>query len=77
MTYQNDCTLPEELLEEIASNGVEQLPGLIQIMVNEAMRHERERYLGAHEYERTKARKGYANGYKPKIVMTRVGKNKV
>ncbi len=76
MTYQNDCTLPAELLEEIALNGVEHIPALIQIMVNEAMRHEREHYLDAHEYERTKARKGYANGYKPKTVTTRVGKIK-
>ncbi len=38
MTYQTDCTLPTELLEQIAADGLEALPGLIRILVNEAMR---------------------------------------
>jgi hypothetical protein len=46
MTYQPDCTLPEELLEQIAADGLEALPGLIRILVNEAMRLEREQHLG-------------------------------
>jgi transposase-like protein len=42
-------------------------------MVNEAMRIERENYLGAKPYERSEDRQGHANGYKPKTVKTRVG----
>ena len=38
------------------------------------MQEERNRYLQADEYERTPTRAGYANGYKPKTVNTRVGK---
>ena len=73
MTYQNDCTLPEELLEQIAADGMEALPELIRILVNEAMKLERQVHLGAGPYERSPERQGYANGYKPKGVETRVG----
>lgn len=73
MTYQDDCTLPEEILEQIAAEGLDVLPELIRILVNEAMRLEREQHLGAGPYERTPERRGYANGYKPKTVKTRLG----
>lgn len=52
---------------------MEALPELIRILINEAMRLEREQHLGARPYERSPDRKGYANGYKPKTVKTRVG----
>ncbi len=73
MTYQTNCTLPEEILEQIAAEGFDVLPELIRILINEAMHLERERHLGASSYERTPTRQGYANGYKPKTVKTRVG----
>lgn len=37
------------------------------------MKTEREQHLQAKEYERNESRKGYANGYKPKTVKTRLG----
>ena len=73
MTYQANCTLPEEILEQIAAEGLEALPELIQILINEAMRLEREQHLGAGHYERRPDRRGHANGYKPKTVKTRLG----
>ena len=73
MTYQTDCTLPEEILEQIATDGLEALPELIRVLINEAMRLEREQHLGARHDERSPERQGYANGYKPKTVKTRVG----
>jgi putative transposase len=73
MTYQPNCTLPEELLEQIAAEGLEALPELIRVIINEAMRLEREQHLGAGYYERTPQRQGHANGYKPKTVKTRLG----
>eukprot|EP01099_Mayorella_cantabrigiensis_P007343 TRINITY_DN6507_c0_g1_i1.p1 TRINITY_DN6507_c0_g1~~TRINITY_DN6507_c0_g1_i1.p1 ORF type:complete len:273 (-),score=2.52 TRINITY_DN6507_c0_g1_i1:627-1358(-) len=45
----------------------------IQILLNHAMRLERERHLNASSYERSENRQGYANGYKSKTVKTRVG----
>lgn len=47
MTYQGDFTLPDELLEQITAQGFEFLPELIRILLNAAMRAERQQYLGA------------------------------
>lgn len=73
MTYQSNCTLPTEILEQIAAEGLEALPELIRVLINEAMRLERDQHLGAGPYERSPERKGHANGYKSKTVKTRVG----
>ena len=35
MTYQPNCTLPTELLEQIAAEGLDALPELIRILINE------------------------------------------
>jgi putative transposase len=73
MTYQSDCTLSPALLEQLAAEGLDALPDLIRIIINTAMQAERQTYLKAAPYERSPARQGYANGYKPKTVTTRVG----
>ena len=73
MIYENDCTLPKDYLEQLTEQGLDSLSDLIRVMVNEAMRIERENYLGAKPYERSEDRQGHANGYKPKTVKTRVG----
>ena len=73
MTYQEDFTLPTEYLEQIGEQGMSYMPELIRILVNAAMKAERQKHVGAGPYERTPDRQGYANGYKPKTVQTRVG----
>ncbi len=73
MTYQPDFTLPTELLEQIASQGLDFIPEIIRILVNTAMRAERENYLGAELYQHSNQRQGHANGYKPKTLQTRLG----
>jgi transposase-like protein len=60
-------------VELIAERGLEGLPEALTALINTAMQLERERYLGAQAYERKEERRGYANGYKPKTVKTRVG----
>ncbi len=60
MTYENHCTLPEELLEQIAIQGKDYIPDLIRIMVNEAMKAERSQYLGAAPCEQSRAIAGAA-----------------
>ena len=40
MTYQPNCTLPKEILEQITAEGLETLPELIRMLINEAMRLE-------------------------------------
>jgi putative transposase len=69
MTHQNDYTLTNLLAEK----GLEAVPELLRVLINNAMQAERSKYLQAEEYERSADRKGHANGYKPKTVKTRMG----
>lgn len=62
-----------EAVEQIAENGFAGMREAMQILFNEAMQIERNRYLGAQPYERTLARLDYANGFKPKQLKTPVG----
>jgi len=73
MTYQDNFTLPTELTDLIIEQGFDYLPELIRILVNAAMQAERQKYLGVDPYERSPERRGYANGFKPKTVKTRLG----
>jgi putative transposase len=72
MTYQDNFTLPSELLEQVAEQGLDFLPEMIRIVINTAMQAERQKYLGVGPYERSNRRQGHANGFKPKTVTTRV-----
>ena len=65
MTYQDDFTLPTELLEQISEQGLDFLPELIRLVIDTAMQAERQQHLGVGPYERSLERKGYANGFKP------------
>ena len=73
MAHQDNCTLQNEFLEKLTEQGLEGLQDMIRIIINEAMRNERQAYLGASPYERTPERRGRANRYKAKKVKTRVG----
>src|SRR6266508_3049643 len=73
MTYRNDFTLPAELIEQVAEQGLEIVPELIRIVLNAAMQAERSEHLQAEPYQHTDERQGYANGYKPKTLRTRIG----
>lgn len=73
MIRQPDCTLSEPLLETLAQHGLDALPELLRVLLNAAMRAEREKYLNAAPYERTPERTDQANGYKDKTLTTRLG----
>ena len=73
MTYQGNCTLPEDMLAKLAEQGLEYLPELVRILIDNAMVAERQDYLQAEPYQRTPNRRGQANGFKPKTVLTRIG----
>jgi len=64
----------QEILELLADHGFEGMAQAMQTLLNEAMKLERSQVLGAQPYERTFERRGYANGYKPKTVDTRLGR---
>lgn len=73
MTYREDFTLPAELLEQVQEQGLDVLPELIRVILNTAMQAERSEHLSAGPYQHTQERRGYANGFKPKTMRTRVG----
>jgi len=73
MTYRNDFTVPAELMEQVQEQGLDILPELIRIVLNAAMRAERSEHLQAEHYQHTEERRGYANGFKPKTMRTRIG----
>ena len=73
ITYHEGFTLPESIIEAIASQGLDGLPELIRVMINLAMQAERQDYLNAEPYQRTPEREAHASGYKSKTMRTRVG----
>ncbi len=74
MTRQNNDNKLDAVMELLIENGFEGFAEVLRILLNEAMKIERDQALGAQPYERTESRKGYANGYKPKTVDTRMGR---
>lgn len=73
MTHQTDYNLSAGTIEELTRQGLDAIPELMRVLLNNIMQVERSKYLQAGEYERTADRKGHANGYKPKTVRTRMG----
>ena len=73
MTYNDDFTLPKAYLEQLAEGGMDYMPELIRVLLNAAMRAERQKHLGVGPYERSPERRGYSNGFKEKTMKTRVG----
>ena len=74
MAHRNNDNKLEAVMEMLIENGFESFADVLRILLNEAMKIERDQALGAGFYERTDTRRGYANGYKPKAVDTRIGK---
>ena len=73
MTHEVDSNAIEQVVEVLIEEGPEGMSRAFAILMNEAMRLERSRFLGAGPYERTEERLGYGNGYKPKTIRSRVG----
>lgn len=59
----NEAVVATEL---IAERGLEGLSDAVSMLINEAMRLERDRHLAVAPYERSPQRQGHANGYKPR-----------
>ena len=57
----------------LLENGLDGAGEALRILVNEAAKIERSEFLGAAPYERSANRRDYANGFKPKTMLTRVG----
>ena len=57
----------------LAERGFPGMRDAIELVLNQGMLIERAQHLNAEHYERTDERMGYANGFKPKHVKTRLG----
>ena len=77
MAHRNDYTPILNAVEQVIENGFEGLESAVTILLNEAMRIERSRVLQAEPWQRTETRRGYANGYKPRTMDSRLGKLKL
>lgn len=73
MAHQPDSTVVEAVVQLLCENGLESMAEAVRILLNEAMKAERCQALGASAYERSDKRRGYANGFKPKTINTRLG----
>ena len=73
MAHQRDDNVLSQLYEVLVDAGFDGLAEALTLLLNEVMFLERSRHLQAEPYERSEHRRGYANGYKPKRVRTRVG----
>jgi len=69
----NKNTALETALEQLFSENNEPLLNALQLLMNTAMVWERQAALKAAPYERNEERQGYANGFKPKTLLTRLG----
>ena len=74
MAHRQHGNAFDDAMELLIENGFDGMADVLQILLNEAMKIEREDALAAGAYQRTPDRKGYANGYKPKTVDTRMGR---
>ena len=73
ITDQIKNTLIDEIIKGLIDQGTGGLKPVLELLFNTAMKVEREKALGASCHERTEERLGYANGYKPKELQTRMG----
>jgi transposase-like protein len=65
--------LAQEVLQLVLAHGLDGLAPAYALLLNAAMREERAQALQAQPYERTEQRRGYANGFKPRTLLTRAG----
>lgn len=70
---QTYFTEKKNILEHLISDGVKDLKTVIEILLNEAMKIERQEALKVAPYERSLDRTGYANGFKERDYASRMG----
>jgi transposase-like protein len=63
----------QDALAALLTQGLDGAGEALRILVDEASKIERSHFLNAQPHERSPERHDYANGFKPKTVMTRMG----
>jgi len=77
MTCKTEDTAYSVILEQLIEDGTSGIKQAMTIMLNEAMKLERQRYQQAEPYERTESRADYSNGFKSKTIRSAVGEMKL
>ena len=65
---ENKYSFDSQILKALIEQGPSFVMELLRLGMNEAMKVEREQFLNAGAYQRTEARQGHANGFKPKTL---------
>jgi len=73
MTHQIHPNVSHEAVQLLAEHGFDGMAQAMQLLLNECLLIERRQSLGVGPYQRSEARNGQANGFKPKTVKTRIG----
>lgn len=73
LTPDTENSLLRGIMKVLIEQGVDGFRPVMEALLNESMKVEREQHLGASSYQRTAERKGHANGFKPKTLVTRSG----
>jgi transposase-like protein len=73
MTHPLHPIAVREAVQALADNGFDGMAQAMELLLNECMKVERQQALGVGPYQRGEARRGQANGFKPKQLKTRVG----
>jgi len=73
MTHQDESSVIRDLVDLAMEHGPDAMAAAFTALMNHAMQIEREQVLKAESHQRTADRQGYANGFKPKTLNTRVG----
>ena len=73
MTHQAHPSVTREVVQVLAEHGFDGMAQAMELLINECMKIERQQALGAGPYQRSQARRGQANGFKPRRLKTRVG----
>jgi transposase-like protein len=73
MTHQVHPSVTRQVVQLLSEQGFEGMAEAMECLLNECMKIERQQALGVGPYQRSEARRGQANGFKPKTVKTRIG----
>jgi putative transposase len=73
MTHQAHPSVTREVVQVLAEHGFDGMAQVMELLINECMKIERQQALGVGPYQRGEARLGQANGFKPKRLKTRIG----
>jgi putative transposase len=73
MTHQAHPSVTREVVQVLAEHGFDGMAQVMELLFNECMKIERQQALGVGPYQRGTARRGQANGFKPRRLKTRIG----